>query len=654
MGMSLQPVTQWMLGAFFGAVLLHVDRLPWLYIAVPVVATIWRAWVEMQGDSKLPASWLRGLLALSLLGGVLLHYKTLNGLGPGTALLVSMGSVKLMETRSSRDRYIMIGVALFLMLSACLDRQSMLRAPFYLALTWACCVAMIFVANPSAKLTSTAAVRLSGRALLLSLPLALLLFVFFPRLPGQLWALPSQGSGTTGLSDTMTPGGISALSESDEPAFRVRFDGAAPAPQQRYWRGPVLHAFDGYSWKRDRGQSYRPTTLSYSGPTYRYRLTIEPHQRNWIFALEMPTTPTAANTFFTHDLQLIAAQPITQSTTYLLVSRPNSRASNELSNLGRQIETALPADRNPRSNALARSLRDQSADTQAFIDAVLDYFRSGGFSYTLTPELLQKDSVDDFIFNTRAGFCGHYASAFVSMMRAAGVPARVVTGYQGGEWNPVGGYYIVRQSDAHAWAEVWIENEGWRRVDPTAVVSPERLSRGLLDILPEAGTQAGRFARDLPFVLRLRQSWDAANTWWNDHVADFDSQAQLDILSKLGFESPRLRQLGYMAAGGLALWVLVTILLLARQALGKKPDALSRGFRRLCLATARRGWQRELHEAPLSYASRLRSEAPRIASQIAPLLEEYAELRYGQVPETERARRVRVWSDEIRRLKIAA
>lgn len=652
--MNMQPVTLWMLGAFFGGVLLHVDRLPWLFVTVAVIATGWRALAELRGETRLPASWLRGGFALSLLAGVLLNYRTLNGLGPGTALLVSMGSVKLMETRSSRDRYIMIGVALFLMLAACLDRQSMLRAPFYLALTWACCVALIFVANPTAKMTHSAALRLSGRALLMSAPLALLLFVFFPRLPGQLWALPNQGSGTTGLSDTMTPGGISALSESDEPAFRVRFDGAAPPPQQRYWRGPVLHTFDGYSWKRERSQSYRPTTLSYSGPAYSYRLTLEPHQRNWIFALEMPAAPLAPNTFLTHDLQLIAAQPVTQITSYQLVSRPASRASNELSLLGRRTETALPADRNPRSNALARKLRANTADTPAFIGAVLDYFRAGGFTYTLTPELLEKDSVDDFIFNTRAGFCGHYASAFVSMMRAADVPARVVTGYQGGEWNPLGDFFIIRQSDAHAWAEVWIDNEGWRRVDPTAVVSPERLSRGLLDILPDAGTQASRFARDLRWVMGLRQSWDAANAWWNDNIADFNARAQLEILGRLGFDSPRLRQLGYIAAGGLALWVLITVLWLARHSMGANPDPLTRGFRRLCALAARRGWQREPHEAPLSYVARLRSAAPALATQIAPLLEEYAELRYGPLPDVERIRRIRAWSDEIRRLRIAA
>ncbi len=652
--MTLPAASIWLLGSFLGGVALHADRLPFHYVLVAITTCVWRALAEARNDIRLPAAWLRGLLALALLGGVLIQYRTVNGLGPGTALLVSMGAVKLLETRGRRDRYIMVAVALFLMLSACLDRQSMVRAPFYLLLTWMCCVTFIYIANPGIGLPARQALQLTARALALSLPLALMLFVFFPRMAGQLWALPSQGTASTGLGDEMTPGGISALSESDEPAFRARFFGAAPPPQLRYWRGPVLHRFDGYSWRRDRTQSYRPIKMTYGGNAYRYRITLEPHQRNWLFALETPQLPPSPTTFFSYDSQLLSVQPVTQLMSYELTSYMRTSAQDELSELGRRIETSLPPERNPRSNALARQLRVQSADTSAFIGRVLALFRDGGFSYTLTPELLQQDSVDDFVFNTREGFCGHFASAFVSMMRAAGVPARVVTGYQGGEWNPIGDYFVVRQSDAHAWAEVWIEDEGWRRVDPTAVVSPERLTRGLLDLLPDARTQVQRFAHSLAWVQNLRQSWDAANTWWNDNVAEFNARAQLSLLRRLGFDSPRLRQLGWIAAAGLATWAFAMLLWLARRAPLQRQDLLGRGYRRLCAWAGRRGLARAPDEGPRGFAARLQREKPQLAARVLPLLEEYAELRYGRTQDDERKERVRRWLLDVRRLRFTA
>ncbi len=654
--MKIPAATAWLLASFTGGVALHADRLPLLFVLVPIITCLWRGLAETRPDVRLPAAWLRGVLALTLLGAVLVQYRTVNGLGPGTALLVSMGAIKLLETRNRRDRYIMIAVALFLMLSACLDRQSMLRAPLYLLLTWVCCITFVYVANPEVRLPASEAVRITGRALAMSLPLAVLLFIFFPRMPGQLWALPSQGSAKTGLDEQMTPGGISALSESSEPAFRVRFFGATPPPQQRYWRGPVLHNFDGYSWRRDRGQSYRPNKLSYGGNAYHYRITLEPHQRNWLFGLETPQSPPSPNTFMTYDLQLMALQPVTQTMSYELRSYSATPATDELTQLGRQIETALPTDRNLRSNALARRLRSEAADTEDFVRRVLALFRDGGFEYTMTPELLERDSVDDFVFKTRAGFCGHFASAFVSMMRAAGVPARVVTGYQGGEWNPIGSYFVVRQSDAHAWAEIWIDGAGWRRVDPTAVVSPERLTRGLLDILPDAGSRAERLARGFAFLQTMRQGWDAANNWFTENVADFNIRAQLSILRRLGFDAPQLRQLGWIAAAGLAAWAAATLLWLAQRGPQQPIDALGKGYQRICRWVVRRGrgLGRAPHEGPTDFAARLQLERPDIAARVTPLLIEYAQLRYGRATDGERQERTRRWLNEVRWLRFAA
>ena len=649
--MNMAHPMYWVLAVFLGSVALHADRLPLGYLLTPVCCTLWRFMAESHGQARLPPAWLRGLLALALLGGVLLQYRTLNGLGPGTALLVSMGSIKLLETRSRRDHFIMLGVSLFLVLSASLDRQLMLRAPLYLLVMLAACAAMIFVANPTVRLAPRQALRLAGRSFLLAMPLAAVLFMFFPRLSGQLWALPTQGTAVTGLSEEMSPGAISDLSESDEPAFRVRFLGALPPPQQRYWRGPVLHDFDGFTWRRDRTRSYRQTKLEYIGPAYRYRLTLEPHQRNWWFSLEMPQPPNDAGVFFTFDYQLMSAQTVTQATTYELTSYPQTRAAEELSVLGRRSATALPATRNPRARQLAALLYARVATPGEYVQAVLEHFRSGGFSYTLTPDLLQADSIDDFLFNTRSGFCGHFASAFVNLMRAVNVPARVVTGYQGGEWNPIGQYFVVRQSDAHAWAEVWLDGAGWTRVDPTAVVSPERLTRGLFDIMPEAGNQVGRFGRNLPWLQKLRQGWDATNTWWNDRVLEFNLRAQMQLLQRLGFARPQMRQLGYLVAGALALWLAFMLWVLARQYRPRQQDALALTYQKLGQFLRAKGLARQPNEGPSSYADRIRQQAPRLASKVLPLLREYATLRYERSNDDYTAR-VQSLARQIWRLRL--
>jgi transglutaminase-like putative cysteine protease len=649
--MKLGRANSWTLGVFLGGVMLHADRIPVLYVLAALACCTWRVLAEIRRGWRLPSTAWRGLLALLLLAGVLMEYRTVNGLGPGTALLISMGSVKLLEMRARRDRFMVIGVALFLMLAACLDRQSIVRAPLYLALAVAAAVAMLYAAQPESPLRSAAALRLAASSFAWALPLAALLFVFFPRLPGQLWALPTQGSAITGLSDELTPGGISQLSESDDPAFRVRFAGAAPPPQLRYWRGPVLHDFDGYTWRRSRNRSYRQTPLEYRGTSYRYRVTLEPHQRNWWFALEMVSDAPPGRAFLTYDYQLLSALPVTQATTYELTSYPETRAIGELSLLGERYNLALPMERNRRSRQLAERLRAEVQSDEQFAQRVLDYFRRNGFAYTLTPEILDLDSVDDFLFNTRAGFCGHYASAFAMLMRAGGVPARVVTGYLGGEWNPVGGYYVVRQSDAHAWVEIWREGLGWQRVDPTAVVSPERLTRGLYDILPNSGSQVGRLARDMPWLQRLRQSWDAANAWWQDQIIEFDFRSQLRLLGRLGFEQPRLRQLGYLAAAALALWIAAMALLLARERRGRPQDPLAKAYRRLCRWAEKCGAARAGHEGPSAFAARLSRDHPLVARPLKPLLAEYAVLRYGSLDTTVRAQRLRQFVQQVRKLR---
>jgi transglutaminase-like putative cysteine protease len=649
---------EWVSVAFVTGLLLNVDRIPvWTSIA-SLIFVVWRL-VAASRALKLPGTTVRSVLALVLVVGVVLRFHTLNGLSAGTALLVLMGGVKLLETRTQRDQFIVVGAAVFLLLAACLDRQNLIRAPLYLLQAWLCCAALAVVSyTPTTAPGATrvnfenrAAMVLAARSLIFSLPLALMLFLFFPRLPGAFWAIPHADQAQTGLSDTMSPGSISELTTSYDVVFRAHFDGAPPPPTERYWRGPVLHEFDGYTWKRTAGSLARIEPLQYLGQEYRYRIALEPSSQRYWFSLDTAVGSPSPRAFFTYDYQLVSAEPVTEITNYSLVSHTITRATVALSDASRRYDTRLPHNRNLKSHDLAQQLRAKEPSDTAYVSAVLNYFRTGGFKYTLTPPKLGFDSVDDFIFNTRLGFCGHYASAFVSLMRAAGIPARVVTGYLGGEWNPIGHYFIVRQSDAHSWAEVWIDGKGWTRVDPTAVVEPDRLNRGILDLLPNAVSAPARFVYSQRWLSSLLQRWDAVNTWWDDRVVKFNYDDQLRLLERLGFSSPGAQQLGWAFGAGLLGWLLWIAWQVGRSGgIRARPDRLARAYTALCRKLDRAGMTRAPHQGPLAFAGTVLGQRPDLDA-VNSLLERYSELRYGR-PEPAMEVSVREFERAVRRLSV--
>ncbi|HSY08117.1 MAG TPA: DUF3488 and transglutaminase-like domain-containing protein [Steroidobacteraceae bacterium] len=622
--------TLWTTAAFAAGALLQVDRIPLWATAVLIACAAWQLSVAAR---KLPAfpKLAQLILTFVLVACVVITFHTVNGLAAGTVLLVVMGSIKLVESRSRRDRYIVIAAALFLLLAACLDRQGLARVPLYLGEVALCCTALAVTAYGDAGLDFRVAGKLAGRSLLLAVPLALVLFLFFPRLPGGFWALPANDEARTGLGESMSPGSISQLTASYDPAFRVRFLGAIPPARERYWRGPVLHAFDGYTWRRGAAEAYHAQRLRFLGEPYRYTVTLVGDDNRWWFALDTVADASDKHVFFSYDYDLIAREPATRPTSYDAVSYTRTESSDTLSSYARQLETALPADRNPRTRQLAASLRARAATDSEFVRAVVDFLRAGGFQYSLTPPKLDPDSVDDFLFHTREGFCGHFASAFVALVRAGGVPARVVTGYQGGEWNPIGGYFVIRQSDAHAWAEVWIDGRGWRRMDPTAIVAPERLSRGILDLLPDAVSRGTRLLHGTPFLAHLLQGWDALNAAWNERIVKFDVNSQLGILARFGLQSNDWMALVAALGGGLVGWLAWIAWHIGRSAGARPPDRLGRAYARLCRKLARAGVARDASEGPLAYAAKIARCRPDLAVRAQPLLARYAHLRYGSI-----------------------
>jgi transglutaminase-like putative cysteine protease len=630
----------WVLGALAAAVAPHVPFLPgWISLLI-AAAVAWR-WAAERRAWPLPPRWLRVLVAIAATLVVLGTYRTLNGIEAGTAFLVLLAGVKLLETRGSRDLTVIVFIAYFLLYSALLRDQRLPQLPYLLAGGVFLTAALMRVHAGSAGDSARDVLTRTGALLLQALPLAVLLFVLFPRLPGPFWGIGTGESARTGLGDEMTPGDISDLSVSGAVAFRVRFSGELPPPAQRYWRGPVLHEFDGRSWRRPRAQAFPSQEVTYLGEPVDYQITLEPTDRPWILALDIPAEWPEREAVRTYDFQLVASRRLSEVSSFRLRSYPSFIAGVELPQSLRRKGLQLPEEGNPRSRALARRLAAQYGDPRAIAQAMLTMFREQPFVYTLDPPKLAENAMDEFLFETRRGFCEHYASAFTLVMRAAGVPARVVSGYQGGEFNPLGGYLIVRQSDAHAWSEIWIEGRGWLRVDPTAAVAPERIERGLIGAMDEFEPVPGRLRDASNLWMQVSLRWDTLNDFWNERVVRFNAARQLDLLERLGVDDPDWRTLGLGMAASLAAFFVGLSAYLAWRFRPPARDWPARLHDVVRRRLVRRGLQPQPPEGPVAFLERAAAACPDLAADLAQIRDVYVDLRYGPLPTDADLRRLK-------------
>ncbi len=623
----------WTAGVVAGASLPHWMTLP-LWAPVLLCACIgWRLASELL-RWPLPNRLIRIVLAIIALVAVLERYHTINGVEAGSALLVIMMALKFLETHTHRDQLVLMIISYFLLFAGLLAQRSPLIVIYLLGFVWLTTVGLMQLGRRGPLLGTVETVRLSGRLLLQALPIMLVLFLLFPRLPGPLWAMPGVStSGRTGLSDTMSPGDITQLGLSDDVAFRVEFYDRPPGPGQLYWRGPVLSNFDGRTWSGE-GVQLRGSivdTLEYSGDPIDYRVMLEPSGRRWVFALDMPAEwPQDEGILMESHYQLIHFPRLIRSRQeYDLRSYPAYYAGETLTDAQRAVYLYLPEGNNPRSRELAREWRANSSEPRDIIRDALSIFRAETFYYTLTPPPLGAHSADDFLFKTREGFCEHYTSAFTILMRAAGIPARVVTGYQGGELNSFGQYYIIYQSNAHAWTEVWLEDEGWVRVDPTAAVAPDRIQSGLSGGA-FAGQRVGGGFGSLQWVRELALAWDAANTYWNDWVLGYGPEIQRALLRSLGFARPHWSRL--VALGGALLILLLGALSLHlawTYRSGRRHDAAARYFAKFCRKLSRANVApRRPAEGPVDFGRRAAETVPNASIEIAEITDAYVRARY--------------------------
>lgn len=627
---------QWLLLTLVLIAAPHASRVPIWITALFVSIASWR-WLAANRNWSLPNGWIRAASALIGISAVYANYGTVFGREPGVSLLLVMVALKLMELRTQRDEWILLLLGYFLLLTTFLFQQGIGAGVYMLTMAVLLTTLLATVSDIRRPDLGTRHWRMAGLMMLQGLPLMLALFVLFPRIDHPLWGMSDEGTGArTGLSDSMSPGAFTNLTLSDEVAFRVDFDGDVPQLSKLYWRGPVFWRYDGREWRRGGPRGPRRLDFSNLDHAVEYTVTLEPHDRLWLFALDIPGE-VPDNAYFTTDYRIETDRQVKDRRIYQMRSWLDYRIDVTPRPDDIELALALPDGAHPKARQLAASWRQTYGnDHLGIVNAALKRFRELPYRYTLSPPLLRRDPVDEFLFDSQAGFCEHYASSFVVLMRAAGVPARVVTGYQGGIWNKLGGYFMVRQADAHAWSEVWLPDAGWIRVDPTAAVAPQRVERGIgAAIRDEQSALAAMAQADEVggWRYQLALALDAVHTNWGRWVVGYNAKRQRSLLQAWGMDDVSPTDL----AQGMI--VIVTGLLLAFSALmflRRPPNTLSptqKPWQRFTQRLANAGMVRAPHEGPIDFGHRAAQRFPESAQRISEIVTDYAQLRYGREAE---------------------
>jgi protein-glutamine gamma-glutamyltransferase len=622
----------WLLVAQVLVIIPHLTHLPLWIIGLWLGSAAWRIQI-FRMRARYPNAWAKGGLMLAAALGVFLSRGSLIGLDAGVVLLVAAFVLKLLEMRTRRDALVLIFLGFFVVVTAYLFDDSMLMAFYSLLPVTALLAALIGLQQSSLAAQPWPTARLAGGLLLQALPVMLLLFVFFPRM-GPLWSLPvPNDKATTGLSDSMAPADIADLSRSAALAFRASFNGETPPRSELYWRALTLDRFDGRRWSQSNYAEFGPgAQWQKRGEALSYSIVMQPSSQRWLFALDVAET-TLEQTRQMSDFRLQRRQPVDRSLIYQATSWPQALREPQPPQETLRRALQLPEQGEPRSRAWAEQLKREHRQPEQLVQVLLSHFNREPFAYTLRPPALGQNNVDDFLFETRSGFCAHYAGAMTYVLRAAGIPARVVAGYQGGEYNPAGNYVQVRQFDAHAWVEYWQEGRGWVSVDPTFQVSPERVEMGLEEAL--AGEQS--FLEDSPFsplryrnlswLNELRLAWDNINYGWQRWVLGYQSQQQLEFLQRwLGRVDAQERVIGLVGGGSLLLGLLSLWLFKPWQ---RERDVQQRLFRRFEGLLARHGVPRMPGEGPRDYAARAAQQMPAQAQAIGNFAAAFEAQRYA-------------------------
>lgn len=622
-----KPDTRPILATVITATLLHLPNIS--VVAALLCVAMW-SYHALSLRRPLPAP---GLALKTVAGALLFLVAVLTNDGLTVEAFVSLLSLmialKLFELRHRRDATIAVILCYFVIVSGMFFSDSLPATAYIVLAVLGNTAVLAHVQHPSLGLRP--ALRLAGGLALKALPVTLVLFLLFPRVQGGLWGRPSLIEAKSGFSEEIRFGAIARLAVDNEVAFRVEFDGPMPPPEQRYWRGIVLWEFDGEIWRRGEG-SRGGLALATGGPTVGYTLTLEPHQRNWLFALDLPVRANLRGAWLNGDHSLQTWRPVTGRISYRGESRPRAQARAQAGPPTRGLQ--LPPAGNPRARELARSWQQAGLSGREVVERALGLLGSGDFRYTLEPGAADQaaEAVDRFLFDTRAGFCEHFAGSFAFLLRASGVPVRLVGGYLGGRVNPLGGHLVVRQADAHVWCEVLLDGS-WQRIDPTAAAAPRRLQATADELLGGGGTDSPfallSFARLPAWLQPLANTWDLVDSRWNRWVMEYSFADQVQLLRLAGLNVGIGRgaaQVLVVGAGLLAAgWFLVLALVRPQN---RRMDTVARDWRRFCAALARAGLERRPHQGPISLLHTVRAARPDLADQAEAIIDLYVGLRY--------------------------
>lgn len=604
----------------------------WLHVPVWMVGlwlgcSLWRVQVYRM-RANYPGRWVKLLLLLATALGVWWSRGSLVGLDAGAVLLIAAFALKLLELRTRRDGLVLIFLGFFCIVVAYLFDDSLLWA-LYSLLPISALLAALIGLQQSALTRPAATLRLATSLLLQAVPLMLLMFLFFPRI-APLWSLPlPSGQGVSGLSQSMAPGDVAELSRSSELAFRARFEGEVPPRQALYWRALSLSSFDGQRWTQSPEPRSTPSPQwQPTGEPWQYSIILQPSGKPWLPALDVARTDLPGVRQL-GDYRLQRQRPVQQALLYSVSSWPLVPRDLQLSDRARLQALQLPARGDPQTRRWADELRQHYPKPQALVEALLAYFHEQPFHYTLKPPTLGRHSIDSFLFDSRRGFCAHYAGAMTYVLRAAGIPARMVVGYQGGEWNPGGNFLTVRQFDAHAWVEYWQAGQGWRSVDPTYAVAPQRIEQGLEQALAadEAFLDGSPMSplrfRNLTWLNDVRLEWDNLNYGWQRWVLGYQGEQQWQVLGQWFGEFSRLIVvLGVLLVlGGVSLFVL--------RPWQRRTDPSLQVFKDFERLLKRRGLQRDPGEGPQAFAERAARQLPAQAASIRLFAGAFVARHYG-------------------------
>lgn len=635
----------YLVGALIVALLPHMPSLPiwidiWCFILWGyLIASLWKKW-------KQPSRWVRISLTCIGIAGVLSSSGQQISSATYQSLLAIMATLKPMEIRSHRDKMVTIFFAYFIIITSLFLSESLLISLYMFFSVFVTTAVLIQVNHPGNRFQSN--LRLSGKILIQAFPLMVILFLLFPRIEGSLWGITPGSIASSGFSDILSPGNVSRLILNNQIAFRVRFSKAIPRPEFLYWRGIVFSEFDGRNWKTSTQPPPRKNPVQGKN-AIDYQIRLEPHQNRWLFALDLPASG-QKNEIILADHTLRSWHKIRKTTQYPVISYLEYHTGPI--HPWEKITLSLPGAGNPMARELAEKWRRESKNPEEIIRRALDYFSTEPFAYTLKPPLLKQHVIDDFLFQSRRGYCEHYASAFAFLMRASNIPSRVVAGYLGGERNPYGDFMVIRQYHAHAWAEVWLASQGWVRIDPTSLIAPDRIELGPAGGLPVEDLPDTLLERDFSELNsvynRLYFFWEAVSNQWDIWFSGYSYMEQKSFFERLGLD---LQSSWKRAAALLSLLMLLLtgfFFLLVRK-LRKattSPDIIQEIYEKFCIKLQRIGISRDPAQGPVDFAKQIRTLKPGIAMQADEIMKLYIKLRYANetAPETRKQ-----FQDRVRR-----